>query len=263
MTARHDWRLLAASIGVMSSLAFGACSEKPAQPPPQGTSAYRQQVLADKPAGYWRLDEASGTVAFDQTANANHGTIVQSGVTVKYAGATTGDGDTGMFFDGLSGQIAVRNSPSLQMRIGAATLEAWVKPVGIQPGTIFIIGKGTAGVHTEYGLVLANGIPGYQSVVELYLSTAPPIATGVWTHLAVTIALNYVGRFYINGKEGGTFPATSGHAITSSTQPVMIANEAGAATRFLGAIDEPAIYSHALTAEELARHATLGLQGND
>jgi hypothetical protein len=246
---------------VTFGVALGACSEKPPQPPVQGPSPYRLQVLADKPAGYWRLDEESGAVAFDQTTNANQGAI-RSGVTQKYAGATAGDGDTAMFFDGVSGQVAVPSSPSLQMPFGTVTLEAWVKPAGLQRGAIFLLGKGTAGVQTEYGFMLMDGVPAYQSVVERYVASAPPLQPGSWTHLAVTIANNEAGTFYVNGKEAGTFSAKTGHIVTSSTQPVMIGNEAAASMRFVGAIDEPAIYPSVLTAEQLALHVTLAAKAS-
>jgi Concanavalin A-like lectin/glucanases superfamily len=39
----------------------------PPPPPPQPSAAYASAVAADSPAGYWRLGEASGTTAADQT----------------------------------------------------------------------------------------------------------------------------------------------------------------------------------------------------
>jgi len=40
----------------------------PTPTPPPAASAYRSAVIADSPAGYWRLGEAGGTVAADQRA---------------------------------------------------------------------------------------------------------------------------------------------------------------------------------------------------
>lgn len=241
---------------LLACLAVGACGSKekaPPGPPPQGPSAYRQAVLADMPVGYWRLDETGGPKAFDQSSGANHGTI-EGAVTLQHPGATPGDGDKAILFDG-KGRIVVPNGPSLQIGSGALTLEAWVKTRNIQRGQAMIVCKGTAGVQTEYCLVLMDGVPAYQSVVEQYVAKSDPLPTGVWTHLAVAIADNAKGTFYVNGAEAGGFSATTKHVVTSSTHPVVIGTEAGVKARsFTGAIDEPAIYDHTLTAEQVSKH---------
>ncbi|HET9437495.1 MAG TPA: hypothetical protein VFO64_04785, partial [Gaiellaceae bacterium] len=56
---------------------------------PASTSTYRGEVLADGPAGYWRLGEASGTAAADETGT-NEGTY-QNGVTLGQAGVLLAD----------------------------------------------------------------------------------------------------------------------------------------------------------------------------
>jgi hypothetical protein len=116
-------------------------------------------------------------------------------------------------------------------------------------------------VWTEYGLVLINGIPAYQSIAESYPAPNGNVLTvGVWTHLAVTVASNRVITFYVNGTKTGTVSAATGRVVTASTQPFTIGNEAASATSFRGAIDEPALYDHALTPEQLARHVATATQ---
>jgi len=244
---------------VLAGVSCTACSRELPGPPAQGTSAYRDQVLADQPSGYWRLDEPSGTVAFDQTMNNNRGAI-SKGVSPGFSGAT-GDTDTSMLFDGTHGEIEVPTSTNLQMS-GSVTVEAWIKPTSNQSGQVTILGKGRAGVQTDYGLVLVDGVPGYQSVSELYVATAPPVKPGVWTHLAVTVSKNVLVSFYVNGQDAGSFPSNTGHAVSWSMQPVMIANEAALANRFEGGIDEAAIYPFPLTAEQLAKHFALAQQAD-
>lgn len=236
---------------IVALITLGGCSERQ-QGSPGAASPYSMQIVADKPVGYWRLNETSGTKIFDQTANGNHGAIGR-GVTVGQGGAPTGNGDAAMLFDGTSGQIQIPNAPSLEMAAGAVTIEAWIKPQGLQEGTIFILAKGTAGVQTEYALALANGVPAYQSVAELYVAKTSPLEVGVWTHVAVTVSNNSAITFFVNGKEAGTFSAATNHVVSRSTQPVVMANEAGLETRFFGALDEVALYPSALTAEQVAR----------
>lgn len=49
--------------------------------------SYDATVLADTPAGYWRLDETSGTTAADSSGNARDGTYINA-PTLSSAGAT-------------------------------------------------------------------------------------------------------------------------------------------------------------------------------
>jgi hypothetical protein len=244
---------------VLTSSILASCAEGSAARPGQPPSPYREQVLADQPVGYWRLDEASGHVAFDQSTNHNDG-VIAKGVTTGYPGAIPTDMDAAMFFDGISAEVSVPSSASLEIAGGSVTLEAWVKYIGLQGTQVTIIGKGTAGVQTEYGLVLVDGVPGYQSVVERYLASSGSLVPGVWTHVAVTVAANEVGTFYVNGVGAGTFPASNGHVVTRAHQPVTIANEAGIPSRFVGGIDDAAIYAYALTAQQISRHVALAWQ---
>ena len=75
---------------------------RPVDSPPEGpTSVYRAAVLSDTPLAYWRLGEASGTVAHDETGNGHDGRTPgrrQLGV----AGALTGNPDTALHLDGTS-----------------------------------------------------------------------------------------------------------------------------------------------------------------
>jgi hypothetical protein len=246
---------------VFACLMAAACSKTPPPPgpPPQGPSAYRQAVLSDKPVAYWRLDESAGTKAFDQSSATNHGTF-EGAVRLQEPGATSGDGDKAILLD-TQARVVIPNSPSLQIRSGALTLEAWVKRQTNQLGQTVILCKGTAGVQTEYCLVLMDGVPAYQSVVEQYVASGDALPTNVWTHIAVAIADNAKGTFYINGAEAGTFSSTTRHIVTSSTQPIVIGNEAGVKARsFAGAIDEPAIYDYTLTGEQIAKHFAAATQ---
>ena len=77
-----------------AALGHGRLSSDPCPTPPGPTSegcvisarlsriggpagaTYQAEVLADGPAGYWRLGEASGTVAADTSPNANSGAYV-------------------------------------------------------------------------------------------------------------------------------------------------------------------------------------------
>src|SRR4051794_24564026 len=60
---------------------------------------YPQAVLADHPAVYFRLDEASGPIAADSSGHGDDGTY-QAGVTYGAAGALAATSDTAVSWRG-------------------------------------------------------------------------------------------------------------------------------------------------------------------
>src|SRR5690242_7728979 len=86
-----------------------------------GKLTYRDAVLADSPAGYWRLGDSS-SVAKDETGQAD-GTYVgtcEHGV----AGALAGDADTATRFDGSTCQVQLSNHYTYA-GTSAFTIELW------------------------------------------------------------------------------------------------------------------------------------------
>ena len=80
------------------------------------------------------------------------------------------------------------------------------------------------------------------------------LATGVWTHLAVTYN-GTILRYYVNGVQVSTLSRTG--AITTSTGPLRIGGNGSWATEFLtGRIDEVRVYNRALTAAEITSDMT-------
>ena len=83
---------------------------------------YPNPVLAAQPAGYWRLGESGGTVAYDVSGNGNNG-IYENGVTSGTSGAlnstsgtaaaeTNYDNDTAATFVSANGQFVRIPTPS-------------------------------------------------------------------------------------------------------------------------------------------------------
>ena len=94
-----------------------------------GGGSYRDAVLADSPAGYWRLGETSGTTAADTSGNGRTGSYLNT-PTLGQAGALTGDSNTSVGFDGTSEHVSVPYSGALNT--ASTSLEAWVYPTGGQ-----------------------------------------------------------------------------------------------------------------------------------
>ena len=76
------------------------------------TAAYRDSVLADSPAAYWRLGEPSGTTAADASGNNRTGSYVGS-PTLGVGGALVGDSNTAVSFNGSSQYVEVPYAAAL------------------------------------------------------------------------------------------------------------------------------------------------------
>jgi hypothetical protein len=88
------------------------------------TSTYSDEILADNPAAYWRLGEATGTVASDQLGG-NPGSY-RNGVTLGQPGPLVGDTNTAVSFDGANDFVTVPHSSALNATSGV-TVEGWIK----------------------------------------------------------------------------------------------------------------------------------------
>ena len=90
------------------------------------SDAYSSAVLADVPAGYWRLNETSGATAYDSSGHGNNGAI-GSGVTLGQPGALVGSTDTAMSFNATSAaKVSVSTIAGLTGGSHSFTSEAWL-----------------------------------------------------------------------------------------------------------------------------------------
>jgi hypothetical protein len=77
-------------------------------------SGYAQAVVADHPAGYWRLDEPAGSIVVTDASGSGHAGAVSSGVTLGQS-AALGDGSTTASFDGGTGTVTIPNNPAFDL----------------------------------------------------------------------------------------------------------------------------------------------------
>jgi hypothetical protein len=84
---------------------------------------YAGAVLAAAPVGYWRMDDAGGTVVSDWAASPHSGTTT-GGISRTQAGALA-DGSVAMRFDGQIGtRVDIADASALELTT-AVTVEAW------------------------------------------------------------------------------------------------------------------------------------------
>jgi hypothetical protein len=114
---------LAATLGIVlvAAMLGGSAATAVAVP-------YRDVVLADNPAGYWRLGESSGTVAADATGGGNPGTYL-GGVTLGVPGGLPGDPDRAARLDGSNDRVSMGDPASGVLDFGTSdfTVELWLR----------------------------------------------------------------------------------------------------------------------------------------
>ncbi len=163
--------------------------------------------------------------------------------------ATTGQIDGGDALSGSSQYINIGNNAALQIT-GDMTIEAWIKPTDYANYN-GIVGKTSSNMPAPYDFYLAqtSGIPrfyrGNGSAFGEMNGTAAP-STGVWSHIAVTMAGTAVTH-YLNGATNGNgaLSTTIGDGGTSA----LIGSRNDLATMFKGSMDEVRISNSARSAD--------------
>ena len=216
-----------------------------------GGTGYLDAVLGSSPSAYWRLGEASGTVADDRIGSAD-GTYINA-PTLGVPGAT-GDGNTAVRLTAADSEYV--NVPALTTLPSPLTIESWVNSNGLP-----VSDAGIAGWFQSDTFKSALYWAGTTEVRFSSTSTgdAPLIASGLsqltsgWHHLVGT----YDGanaRLYLDGAIiAGPTPKTLVGGASSTSFKV---GQYGAPWRTYSnaSFDEVAVYNRALSAAEVAAH---------
>jgi hypothetical protein len=207
---------------------------------------------------HWPLDATSGTTAADASGSGHTGTLVNGPVW------TAGFLAQALAFDGVKTYVNVPHADALNAY--PLTIAAWIK-TGATTGVAAIVNKFVAGTANGYQLFLDNGrlcawyLRDASNVVydgtECTLATAG-FADNQWHHVAVVVDAAG-GRLYVDGIQRATRGWTGVPGAPTTTQPLRIADYAGAAGAvFSGLIDDVRIYSRALSAAEISSFASAG-----
>jgi len=175
-------------------------------------------------------------------------------------GATFGTGIVGQDFslDGIDDAIVVNNNAALNP--ASITVEAWVKPNSVPAGTIAAVvtkwgfdatvDSYFLGLLNSGGVVSVLGAIGDGATGDSGFSGGT-VTLNTWNHIAMTYdAASDLNRLYLNGVSVGQRVRANG--IFPTTTSVFIGREDSNNNRFFsGLIDEPTIYSRALTDAEI------------
>lgn len=204
-------------------------------------------------AGYWPLDNATGTTASDLSVNRNNGTLTNgpTWTTGKIGGAVDFDGSNDYIDAGIGVPVAGKST---------MTLSTWVKinSFTFPSGFFHVMGRYYSG---DSDRVIAARITNSTSVVLVTDSgsaqlassvTVPTLSTGTWYHMTWTYSAGS-GSFYLNGVKQGDF---SGLHSTLNALPVSsrftMGRDSSAAGAGNASLDEVRLYNRALSADEVA-----------
>ena len=239
------------------------------------TARYPLAVLADNPMSYFRLDEPSGTVAYDYAGGLN---ATYTNATLAQPGYSTNDSSEFSTFFGPAADSFAGYCPTLlsfSAPVGSNvefSVEAWVNSAGSQPATdagIVTIGYGNGG--EEFALDCGARVAGNRTF-RFYVNDANGGTHGVsctnanvlvdnhWHHVvAVCDEAGGSVSLYVDGALNGS--SSIGHSgIRSLTAPLAIGSRLSSSTatdydnQFAGYIDDVSIYNTALSEAQVQAH---------
>ncbi len=217
----------------------------------EGNELFR---FAPGPAGYWKLDENTGTTANDSSGNGFVGTLTNNPAwrNGKNGGAVSFDGvdDYVDFGDPFYSDIL--------------TIEAWFKPVAVDGATYKNIvvkrnGSGVTAGNNEYEIVINStrtiawnawdsGGVGISS-----MSSSTAVELNKWHHVAVTYSgVSRMAYLYIDGVVEDTDTPTGAIGDTSSKLQFGARSGSNDSRYFNGLIDHVEVYNYARSAGQVS-----------
>jgi hypothetical protein len=186
-------------------------------------------------AAYWKLDDASGTIATDSSGNGHSGTL-KGGPTW-----TTGMRGGALMLDGKDDYVDCGDLQDLPSGRAPRSICAWAKTDTIAGGWRWIVSYGTGGQGQAMFLGM-NGNSlyggGYSDDLQLNGFWSP----GVWQHVCLTYD-GTTARLYANGQQVASSLKTWNLVLNR----VCIGRQVNDAAEFWdGAVDDVRIYRRAL-----------------
>jgi hypothetical protein len=219
-----------------------------------GASAYSDAVLADEPAGYWRLGEPSGTTAND-SAGSNTGTygpVPEQGVDSL---VPADPANAAAHFDGDDDLVTILHATTIAPT-EEVTVEAWIKPDQLPAASTF---EGLVVKPGAYALQLFGSRPEFTMVrgTDRIRARAPlgTVAAGQTYHLVGTYDGANV-RLYVDGEQVGSTPLTG--PIADEQSDLSIGAWRDSVEHADSTIDDVSVYGTALSAAQVQEHWDIG-----
>ena len=235
---------------------------------------YEDTIVKDGPEAWWRLDEAPGSTTMLDAMGRHDGTYVGSGVTLGVGGVVSnGLQNTAASFDGTNSFGDVPYSAALNT--SEFTIEVWgfltdetvpralvsTYDTSAHKGIFF---KANPDSTWESDVGLADQYIWY---IEPPLGNAP---SGRWAYVAASFStaggqFNYLNGHTISGPFNNFIHNTKFDFLIGAVGTNWPPAQPGLQTisRWKGTIDEVAVFTHALSAQQIQNHYIQALYGTN
>ena len=214
------------------------------------------RTLIGAPLAYLKLDESSGTTAYDSSPNGNHGAL--SGDPLW----TTGQFGNALDLDGVDDHVTLPAGVVAGVR--DFTIAGWVKLDSVDNWSrVFDFGTGTStymflspsnGATRKLRFAISTGSGPGEQIIE----GPSALPSGVWIHFAVSLS-GQTGTLYVNGSAVGTNNSMSLTPASLGTTTNNYLGKSQYADPYLnGRFDEFVIHDRALADAEIAALANPG-----
>lgn len=235
-------------------------------------SEYAGVVITDGPLAYWRLNETSGTTAFDEIGSND---LSHQNTPTLDANALIGDGSAYSFDDASNEHLQHTSNSALNITTGGITIEVWIQPTKNSNFQFVVCNDANnGGSNGNYSLYISDsgavvfsfwrgtlGNEYFWGPSNSFIWDAPNhiVFTHTWGSTADTAT--YVNGKLISGSTSWSGQDGTGTPVSPGNFPFTIGHTGNdAAYPFNGIIDEVAIYEKVLTATQVEQHFEAGRQ---
>ena len=223
-----------------------------------GAVDYSAVVKSFNPASYWRLGETSGTTAVDEIRGRD--AAYTSASVLGKTGAIVGDSNTAAGFTGVkygtTGNTTMFVTDGIDIgTISEATFLCWVKVDGTQvKHTELLMNRPGAGSATGLTIV-ANNCLGYHwnnASATYNYDSGLALIQGEWC-MAALVVTPTTATFYLGDSKGNLTPKVyeNTHATTTLSTDFTIGGSHDSDRCFKGDMDEPAVFTYALSEKQI------------
>jgi len=213
-------------------------------------SSYEEAVLADGPVGYWRLDETVG----DEVENAGSaGAAMNGALAGDYdlgASSPIDDGHAISLTRGVDGGRIEWGGQLEGLFLDGGSWELWLHPDDLTAQRIF----GYTSTWAEEGhwmmFIEASGALAFELHGTDDHRCNADLTTGDWHHVVATWDGDTL-FLYLNGNLADTVEA---EALSLNSEADVLASVASDTLGFDGQLDEIAVYTTPLTADQVLAH---------
>ena len=215
------------------------------------------EIVPDGLVGHWRLDETSGTVAYDSSGILNNGNIL-GGVTLP-TDSVAAPTSRGLTFDGTATSIVELPLNSAYDFTGPHAVSFWAKWNGGTSTSRRIFSRQLSGTNF-WALRYRGTDDSFQTIYNVggtgfITSAGVGFGDGNWHHVAMVLDASYNLILYLDGVAIHTKSGLSAPDFSSlATEELSFGGfRSGSPTEnFIGELDDFRIYNNELTPAEIA-----------